>query len=294
MLQGSIQLFIDQKTLAVDFSSINPGEHSYFFEELRELVAHRKEINVQIFGRSWPITVAASGVILVEDQIIGELFDGAEQRIAGNVVRQPWPSGKRKLLPDTSGQASCPSIPRRGCLASVSCREGYAGCLPTPFEVDAHQLYQEVKQRCPLLSGDWAGRVLDSRLLAGLPRRPRIGSKLRRSIPIVVLTAARPGQPIHRPSFVPRQRVRCSNGPRESTARFLPYSTSDPALKGVSQARGGVWRIRLGGLTPGFLPLPPNASRPQDEKRRSIWGSQAHLASLTGPRAIPHSGCSRL
>ena len=46
---------------------------------------------VQVFGMSWTTTVAASGIILVDDQVTGELFDGAEQRITGNVVCQPWP-----------------------------------------------------------------------------------------------------------------------------------------------------------------------------------------------------------
>ena len=51
--------------------------------------------DVQIFGMGWLIAVATSGIILGDDQIDGELFDGAKQRIAGNVVRQPWPWGKR-------------------------------------------------------------------------------------------------------------------------------------------------------------------------------------------------------
>ena len=60
---------------------------------------------VQVFGMSWPIAVAASGVILVDDQVIGELFDRAEQRIAGNVVGQPWPAGQRNAA---AGRISIP------------------------------------------------------------------------------------------------------------------------------------------------------------------------------------------
>ena len=50
---------------------------------------------VQVFGIRWPIAVATSGIILVDDQVIREFFHGTEQRVAGNVVRQPWPAGKQ-------------------------------------------------------------------------------------------------------------------------------------------------------------------------------------------------------
>ena len=157
--------------LGLSTGCVSVGSHHSIVNCLklfRQIGMNRPE-GVQILGRSWPITVAASGVILAKDQITGELFDRAEQRIAGNVVRQPWPWGKRKAAFRHIG-ASRLCVDSSGLPGDRFLLGRYACCLPTAFEVDADELYQEVTQRCPALVRRLGRQeVLDSRLLAGLP-----------------------------------------------------------------------------------------------------------------------------
>ena len=215
------------------------GSHSIVdrLKLFRQVGMTRPE-GVQVFGMSWPIAVATSGVILVDDQVIGELFDGAEQRIAGNVVRQPWPGGKRNAACRRIGvQATCATspgrVPWRPFAAGQACRLS-SNAIRGRCQPVAPRGHAALPRSCP------ATRPARNPRFAAVGRsamRSRIGSKLRRSIPIAVLTAARLGQPIHRPSFVPRQQGECPNGPQESTTRFLPYSTSDTGHQGGQECQ---------------------------------------------------------
>ncbi len=85
------------------------------------------------------VAVAPSDVILADQQVDGKPLDGAEQGIAGGVVRQPWPRRQTRHVLHGLVFAGCrPLVPRL---------PPRAGRPPTPLHVDGDQPGQHAALR---------------------------------------------------------------------------------------------------------------------------------------------------